>query len=110
MKLLFDHHLSRKLVARLADCFPDASHIVFHSLETAHDIDIWQFARNNGYTIVTKDADFKDVSTLRGAPPKVIWLRIGNSTTKRVEEVLRLHANAIRMFINNPDDVILEII
>lgn len=110
MKLLFDHHLSRKLVARLADQFPASSHVVFHGLDQADDIDIWTFARANGYTIVTKDNDFNDLSALRGIPPKIIWLRIGNSTTARAEQVLRTHATLIATFINHPTDVILEII
>jgi hypothetical protein len=71
-----NHHLSRKLVARVADLFPESSHVVFHGLDQASDIDIWTFARANGYTIVTKDNDFNDLSTLLGAPPKIIWLRI----------------------------------
>ena len=54
MKLLFDHHLSRKLVARIADQFPASSHVVFHGLDQAKDADVWMFARANGYTIVTK--------------------------------------------------------
>lgn len=110
MKLLFDHHLSRKLVARLTDRFAHTSHVVFHGLAQADDIVIWTFARTNGYTIVTKDNDFNDLSALRGAPPKIIWLRIGNSTTARVEQVLRIHAKLIETFINHPTDVILEIV
>ncbi len=66
MKLLFDHHLSRKLVARLADQYPASSHVVFHGLDHADDVDIWTFARTNGYTIVTKDNDFNALSALRG--------------------------------------------
>lgn len=83
MTLLLDHHLSRKLVTRLADLFPQASHVALHGLDAADDLVIWTFARTHGYTIVTKDSDFNDVSTLRGAPPQIIWLRIGNSTTSR---------------------------
>lgn len=110
MKLLFDHHLSRKLVARLADQYPASSHVVFHGLDHADDVDIWTFARTNGYTIVTKDNDFNALSALRGIPPKIIWLRIGNSTTAHVEQVLRRHATLIATFITHPTDVILEII
>lgn len=110
MKLLFDHHLSRKLVALVADQFPESSHVVFHGLDRASDVEIWMFARVNGYTIVTKDNDFNDLSILRGAPPKIIWLRIGNSSTARIEQVVRTHATLIATFINHPTDVILEII
>lgn len=83
---------------------------MFHGLDQANDVDIWTFARTHGYTIVTKDNDFNDLSTLRGAPPKIIWLRIGNSTTTHIEQVLRAHAILIETFINQSTDVILEIV
>jgi predicted nuclease of predicted toxin-antitoxin system len=110
MKLLFDHHISRKLVAHLADLFPDASHVVFHGLDRADDMVIWQFARDNAYTIVTKDSDFNDVVTLRGAPPKVVWLRVGNCTTRELERIIRRNAISIGAFLNDATGVILEIL
>lgn len=110
MKLLFDHHLSRKLVARVADMFPNSSHVVFHGLEEAEDIDIWGFAGSNGYTIVTKDSDFNDIAALRGAPPKVIWAHVGNCTTGEFEQVLRQNVAAIEQFLNDPVSAILEIV
>jgi hypothetical protein len=54
MRLLFDHHLSPRLVARLGDLFPGSSHVWLHGLDRADDRDIWEFARENGYTLVTK--------------------------------------------------------
>jgi predicted nuclease of predicted toxin-antitoxin system len=55
-------------------------------LETlAEDLGIWAFAGSEGYTIVTKASDFNDLSALRGAPSKVIWVRIGNCTTTEIE-------------------------
>jgi predicted nuclease of predicted toxin-antitoxin system len=110
MKLLFDHHLSRKLVARLADLFPQSSHVVFHDLARAEDIDIWRFAHNDDYLIVTKDADFNDVVTLRGTPPKVIWIRIGNCTTATIEALIRRNYPLIAAFYQDPQSAILEII
>lgn len=110
MKVLFDHHLSRKLVGRLQDVFPNASHVVVHGLDQADDIDIWLFAQQNGFTIVTKDADFNDVTALRGAPPKVIWIRVGNCTTKDIENIIRKNYSKIIQFINDPESAILEIV
>jgi predicted nuclease of predicted toxin-antitoxin system len=110
MTLLFDHHLSRKLVGRLADHYPQASHVALHGLDAADDVVIWQFAHAHGYIIVSKDSDFNDLSTLRGAPPKLIWLRIGNSSTTRIEQVIRHHHAAIQTFLTSPTDRMLEII
>lgn len=110
MKLLFDHHLSRKLVARLEDLFPHSSHVVFHGLERAEDIDIWHFAQQHQFTIVTKDSDMNDITALRGAPPKILWLRIGNCTTKMTEAIIRRNHAIIEQFHGDPDSAILEIV
>jgi len=56
---------------------------------TAADEVIWTHARDNGFVVVTLDKDFADLSLLRGAPPKIIWLRCGNSTVAEVERLLR---------------------
>lgn len=110
MKLLFDHHLSRKLVGRIEDQFLGSSHVAFHGLADAEDVDIWAFAESEGYAIVTKDSDFNDLSALRGAPPKIIWVRIGNCTTTEVEALLRRHTHAIEYFLADTSERVLEII
>lgn len=110
MTLLFDQHLSRMLVRRLADLFPGSTHVVLEGLDQADDVVIWQFATMHTYTIVTKDSDFTDISTLRGTPPKVIWLHIGNCTTARAEHVIRSNVDLIKTFIADPTSRILEII
>lgn len=70
MKLLFDQNLSRKLVTRLTDTFPDTSHVELHGLTEASDSRIWEFAKVHGFCIVTQDADFAEKSRLYGSPPK----------------------------------------
>ena len=101
MKLLFDQNLSRKLVTRLADIFPDSSHVQFHSLTEADDSEIWEFAKVQEFCIVTQDADFAERSRLYGSPPKVLWLRCGNAPTSNVEAILRSGAETIQEFMNN---------
>ncbi len=91
MKLLFDHHLSPRLVASLADIYPGSNHVYMLGLDQADDTDIWEYARREGYLIVTKDADFSDLSMLRGFPPKIIWIRRGNCKTSAIESMLRSH-------------------
>lgn len=98
MKLLFDHQLSPKLVVRLADLYPDSTHVYLLGMDQTDDSLIWEFARDNGYAIVSKDADFGDFSLLRGHPPKVIWIRLGNCTTTQVEVAMRRHTIEISEF------------
>src|SRR5262245_45840228 len=81
MKLLFDHNLSYKLVGRLTDLFPDSMHVRNVNLHEADDRPVWEYARAHGFAIVSKDEDFHQLSFLYGAPPKVVWVRLGNCTT-----------------------------
>jgi predicted nuclease of predicted toxin-antitoxin system len=110
MRLLFDHNLSPRLVHRLADRYPDTSHVFLVGSDRASDLTVWVYAQTNNYIIVTKDSDFSDVSVLRGFPPKVIWLRLGNCTTNAVERTLRNGYAAIDTFANDPIVGVLELL
>jgi predicted nuclease of predicted toxin-antitoxin system len=109
MRLPFDHNLSHKLVRRLADLFPDSTQTRLLGFAQAPDSAIWDHALKHGFCIVTLDGDFTDLSILRGAPPKVIWLRCGNSTVTEVESLLRRHANEIATFAADAEAAYLEI-
>jgi predicted nuclease of predicted toxin-antitoxin system len=95
MKLLFDHNLSPRLVNRLIDIYPNSNHIFNLGLDTVEDSFVWQYARDRKFIIVTKDSDFSELSLLKGFPPKVIWIRIGNCTTNDVELLIRSHLKEI---------------
>jgi predicted nuclease of predicted toxin-antitoxin system len=99
MSLLFDHNLSVRLIARLADLFPQATHVTLVGLDRATDSVVWAYAQSHNLAIVTKDSDFSDLSVLRGFPPKVIWLRLGNCTTTQIEALLRRQAVTIQDFL-----------
>jgi len=98
MKLLVDQNLSAQLATRLANLYPDSAHVKTVGLTTASDTDVWNYARDNHYVIVSKDADFSEKSAIHGYPPKVIWLRLGNCSTKMVEDTLRNYYSDIRTF------------
>ena len=109
MKLLFDQNLSCRLVSRLANIYPEASHVSLVDLDHASDDLVWGYAHANGYTIVSKDSDFSERAVLRGTPPKVVWLRLGNCTTGQVEAALRGRQAEIRAFIEDETLGVLEI-
>ena len=102
MKLLFDQNLSPKLASRLADLFPGSTHVQTAALDCADDDRVWGYARLNGFAIVSKDADYNTLSVLRGSPPKVIWLQLGNCTTAQVEAAFRSHFADIEVFERDP--------
>jgi predicted nuclease of predicted toxin-antitoxin system len=98
MKLLFDENLSPRLARLLGDLFPQSIHVRDVGLKAADDPLVWEYARDNGLTLVSKDSDMHQRSFVFGPPPKVIWVRLGNCSTSQVEELLRLHFDAIERF------------
>ncbi len=96
MKLLLDQNLSPRLVHTLADLHPECIHVREVGLETSDDQDVWIYARDHQLTVVSKDADFRQLAFLRGAPPKAIWIRRGNCSTRDIEAILReYHADIL---------------
>lgn len=78
MKLLLDQNLSYRMLPQLETVYPGSTHVRLLSLDAAEDKVIWQYARDNGYVIVTQDSDFHELAMLYGAPPKIVWLKSGN--------------------------------
>jgi predicted nuclease of predicted toxin-antitoxin system len=109
LKLLFDQNLSPKLVRSLSDLFPGSIHVQTVNLDTANDSVLWKFAREKGFIIVSKDVDFSDLSVIAGYPPKVIWIRRGNCSTKQIEAILCGHFNDIKNLDESPDIGVLTI-
>jgi predicted nuclease of predicted toxin-antitoxin system len=87
----------------MADLFPGSIHAFEVGLLESLDIDIWEFARANGFTILTTDADFFELATTLGPPPKVIWLRRWTHPTRDVENLLRREAIRIAELAGDPD-------
>jgi predicted nuclease of predicted toxin-antitoxin system len=100
MRLLIDENLSPRLAAALSDAFPGSIHVRDVGLKGAQDQRIWGFAAEHGYAILSKDDDFRSLSLLRGAPPKVIWLVIGNTSTTEILAILLRHSLTIQSFLD----------
>lgn len=103
MRLLFDQNLSPRLVARLANDYPGAAHVSDFGLDTADDRTVWDYARANGFMIVSKDVDFSEMSLLLGFPPKVIWIQRGNCSTQEIEDILRSNFTVIEALDQDPN-------
>jgi len=110
MKLLFDQNISFRLVIAIRDLFPDAKQVKELGLENQSDRKIWEFARDNEYTIVTFDSDFFDYSLVWGYPPKIVWIRTGNKTTKQLETLIRESTLTIIHFLEDDEVTCLQII
>ena len=98
MKLLFDQNLSSRLVRALLDSFPGSMHVRDAGLKGADDQQVWEFAKQAGMAIISKDSDFQQRSMLYGHPPRVIWVSLGNCTTAQVERLIRDRLDEIAAF------------
>jgi predicted nuclease of predicted toxin-antitoxin system len=97
MKLLLDQNPSHRLLPLLDDLFPASVHVRALGLAEADDLSIWNHAKEHGLIIVTQDSDYADWNKLRGAPPKIIWLRCGNASVNGILLKIRNAADRIKL-------------
>jgi predicted nuclease of predicted toxin-antitoxin system len=109
VKLLFDENLSPRLVGELATHWPDSKHIEHIGMRGASDAAIWAHSRDGDFVIVSKDDDFRSLALVRGPPPKVIWLQIGNTSTAAVANLLRANALLLKAFSLDPTEALLSL-
>jgi predicted nuclease of predicted toxin-antitoxin system len=98
VRLLLDENLSEHLLSPLADLFPGSAHVRSLGRGGATDRAVWELARTGGLVLTTRDEDFVSMSVLRGIPPKVVWLNVGNSRSAVISALLRTHAADIDSF------------
>jgi len=98
LKILIDNNLSVIMKEVLLPHFPESRHVVDFELSEASDSDIWQYAKDHDYIIMTKDKDFYHRISVFGPPPKVIWITRGNCRNKEMLQLIRDHLSAIGMF------------
>jgi predicted nuclease of predicted toxin-antitoxin system len=101
MKLLFDQNISFRITKLISSKYQIVKQVRELELENSTDMEIWKFAKSNGYTIVTFDSDFYDLSVVNGCPPKIIWLRFGNSSTENTPKVLLDNQELINDFVRD---------
>jgi predicted nuclease of predicted toxin-antitoxin system len=107
VKLLLDENLSPKLTGYLAEMFPNSSHVELLGMRGCTDTEIWNLAEQNGYVLVSKDDDFRQRSFVYGAPPKVIWLSVGNAGTSAIRQLLLASVARIEVFVADPGESLL---
>lgn len=101
MKLLFDQNISFRIISKIEINFPEAKQVRQLGIENYSDMEIWRFAKENEFTIVTFDADFFDLSNFKGHPPKIIWLRFGNTKTDFLANIVNSRNSIIKDFISS---------
>ena len=109
MKLLLDQNLSRRILPSLFSYFPGSTHVALEKLETATDEKIWLFAKENNFVIVTKDSDFEELSIIKGTPPQIIWIKIGNADNKTVIDILTNNKDEIHNLLTHSEISCIEL-
>jgi predicted nuclease of predicted toxin-antitoxin system len=103
MKLLLDQNLSYRLAKTLNSLPFKIAHVSEVGLSETSDMKIWTYAKENNFCIVTFDADFNDIQTIKSFPPKIIWLRFGNLTRREAENFFRENAALIHSFLTSDE-------
>jgi predicted nuclease of predicted toxin-antitoxin system len=109
VRVLLDEQLSESLLQQLQDLWPDGAHVRQLGLGGAADDVVWQRAIDLGCVLVTKDEDFHRLSVLKGAPPKVVWVRLGNCSTDDIARLVRRHSSRLDDFVDDPVAALLEL-
>ena len=107
MKLLLDENLSPRIPALLDDLYPGSSQIELLGLRGSPDTAVWEYAKAHDFILVSKDNDFRQRSFQYGAPPKVVWLSVGNAGTKVITRLLREARDEIEGFVASPEAALL---
>lgn len=109
MPILLDQNISTRLVEQLTDLFPGSVHTSKRGLERENDFVVWLYARDHNMTIITRDSDFFDLGLVKGFPPKIIWIRSGNTTSTYIQLLIRNIYLRIVNFINGDEQFCLEL-
>lgn len=107
MKLLFDENLSPQLPGLLAGKFTGSQHVRELGLKGQTDEEVWRYAGGNGFTIISKDKVFYQRAVLFGAPPKFVWLGLGNCTRADLLALIQRHEGDILAFATSPEAVLI---
>jgi predicted nuclease of predicted toxin-antitoxin system len=107
VKLLLDENLSDRIILSIVDLYPNSEHLKTLGLINTDDALIWEYAKTNGFVLVSKDSDFHQRSLLYGHPPKFIYLRIGNCPTSKIIQILRDNFDTVVQFENSQTESLL---
>lgn len=97
------------MLEKLEPFYPGSTQVKFVGLDQANDLAVWEYAKDNGFTIVTQDSDFHEISLVYGNLPKVIWLKCGNRPKWYVLGLLLNNQDKIETFFNDDTSCCLEI-
>ena len=103
MKLLFDQNISYRIIEKISNLFPGSLQEKQAGLQDSKNSDIWDYTKKNDFSIVIFNSDFNDLSMIKESPPKIIWLRTGNTSTENIFQVIKENQELITKFLKDID-------
>jgi len=101
VKLLLDHNLSWRLLAKLDPAYAGSEALLKIGLDHVDDEVVWHYAKANNHVIVTQDEDFRVRSLRLGHPPRVVMIQTGNTATANILSLLNGHVELLRRFVED---------
>ena len=108
MKIWLDAHLSPAIAGWIDRVIQDveAASVLDMGLHEAEDIAIFERARAANAIFITKDIDIAHLLNRFGPPPKVIWLRCGNTSNARLRDILEHSLSLALEMLEGGEDLV----
>lgn len=78
MNFLVDNQLLKALTRFLTESGHSSKHVFDLGMDEATDIEVWNYARQNGLVVVSKDEDFFHLANRPDDVGRLVWVRVGN--------------------------------
>jgi predicted nuclease of predicted toxin-antitoxin system len=105
---LIDAQLSPNLAEWINISFNNVEAISVRSvgLSGAKDKEIFNFARDHQYIVMTKDSDFIRLIEQYGSPPQLIWITCGNTSNRKMISIFSKTLTKVLDLIHKGENII----
>jgi predicted nuclease of predicted toxin-antitoxin system len=100
MKLLIDQNISNRMVNSISDIFPGSKHVLGLSLNDASDTELWEYALENDFALISTEEQMFDRNIVSEKCPKIIYVKGELMNTTKLEWALRVNEEIIHEFMD----------
>ncbi len=101
MKFIVDAQLPPALARFLTAKGENAFHVLDRQMMESSDSVIWDLAMQENLIIITKDEDFQMRASVSMDFPKIIWVRLGNSSKKALLDFFEKKWDQVKFELKN---------
>ena len=107
MKIWLDAHLSPSIAKSLNEEFSaQATSLTSLGLRHCEDEEIYMKAKAADVIFVTKDDDFLTLLERLGSPPRILWLRVGNTSNQQMISIFTTSFDRIVNLFEEGNDLV----